>query len=1153
MEPTRPPAGYLGMSDRFVNLHVHSHYSLLDGLPKVDALVSAAKDQGATALALTDHGALYGAIEFYQSCQKAGIKPIIGVETYVAPEGHKNKRARVDEKNYHLVLLAETNEGYQNLIKLITAAHLDGYYYKPRIDHDLLRQYSKGLIALSACVKGEVPSAILNNDLDRAEALIHEYQEIFGPKNFFLELQHHPSMEAQATVNAALRQLSTTTGAPLVATSDSHYLHPGDAEAQDILLCIHMKKQLNDPDRMSMSGDDLSLKSPEEMASIFADTPEALANTVAIAERCNVTIELGTVQLPQYAVPAGRTPMDEVRRLAEEAIPSRYGEETPIIRERLEYELGVIGKTGFASYFLIVQDFVNWAKNQGIIVGPGRGSAAGSIISYLLNITNVDPIKYDLLFERFLNPERIAMPDIDIDFADIRRDEVLRYVESKYGKDHVSQIITFGTMAARAAIRDVGRVLGLPYTYCDRVAKLIPMFSTLDQAIESVPELKEIYENDPEAQRLLNSAKKLEGVARHASRHACGVVITNQPLDHYVPLQYAGPDDDSIITQYSLHPVEDLGLLKMDFLGLSNLTILETCIRLIKTTRNVDIDLDTIPYDNKATFRLLQRGETTGVFQLESGGMRRYLRDLKPTSIEDIIAMVALYRPGPMELIPQFIDGKHGKIKPTYLDPRLEPILAKTYGVAVYQEQVMQMARDIAGFSLGEADVLRKAVGKKIAKLLKEQREKFIAGAVTNGTKQSVAEKIFDFIEPFARYGFNRSHAACYAVIAYQTAFCKANYPAEFMAALLTSDQHNTDRIAIEIDDARRMGLQVLPPDLNESAASFTVVKDATGKPNHIRFGLNAIKNVGEHLVEAIMNERATNGPFQNLDDVLRRMQHKDFNKKSLESLAKVGALDAFGERQQLLDNVEDLLKYAKGADEAAAKKQSSLFAALPMSHAPTIRLKPSTPAPKNQRGQWEKELLGLYLSDHPLTAHRAFLRRTGITISEAREAGKKPVKIGGLIGTVKRITTKTHENMAFVKLEDHTGTIEAVIFPTVYRQTQQLWTDGRMVVVQGKASSRDGELKILVDNVWDLEQLRAAAPAPQQLLIRVPLETTNEQTFAALKQLLTDTPGELPVRLLVTRGHQEKLMPTEHRVLWAEELQTRLQELLGDCIVEAP
>lgn len=1134
---------------KFVHLHTHSHYSLLDGVSKIEPLVSAAKEQGAEALALTDHGALYGTIEFYQACQKAGIKPIIGVETYVAPLGLRNKRAKVDEKNHHLILLAEKNEGYQNLLKLITVAHLDGYYYRPRVDHELLRQHSAGLIALSGCLKGEIPTAILSGDGDKAAELITMYQEIFGKENFFLEVQYHPSMTQQAEVNTALRQLSQTTGAPLVATTDSHYLSPDDSEAQDILLCIHMKKQLADTDRMSMANEDLSLQTGDQMAAAFPDMPEAIANTVRIADRCNVTIALGQVQLPHFPLPAGTTAEQYLRQLAEEGIPRRYEQETADVRERLEYELSVIEKTGFASYFLIVQDFVNWAKDSGIVVGPGRGSAAGSIVSYLLNITNVDPIKYDLLFERFLNPERIAMPDIDIDFADIRRDEVLRYVEEKYGHDHVAQIITFGTMAARAAIRDVGRVLGLPYTYCDKVAKLIPMFRTLDQAISEVPELKDIYDNDPEARRLLDGAKKLEGVARHASRHACGVVITKQPLTDHVPLQYAGPDDNSIISQYSLHPIEDLGLLKMDFLGLSNLTILETCMNIVRQTRQLDINLDSIPFDDKKTFKLLQRGDTTGVFQLESGGMRRYLRELKPTSLEDIIAMVALYRPGPMDLIPQFIGGKHGKIKPTYLDPRLEPILNKTYGVAVYQEQVMQMARDIAGFSLGEADVLRKAVGKKIAKLLKEQRDKFIEGAVKNNTKRSVAEKIFDFIEPFARYGFNRSHAACYAVIAYHTAYCKANFPAEFMAALLTSDQHNTDRIAVEIDDARKMGLQVLPPDVNESYASFTVVNDDQGQPTRIRFGLSAIKNVGENLVAAIISSRKTDGPFASLDDFLRRIQQKDLNKKSLESLAKAGALDGLGERQSIVDNSGELLRYSRTADVEASTGQINLFGVLPTQHAPKLRLREVAPATPSQRGQWERELLGLYITDHPLSQHRDAFARLTQAITTVREQRPKQMTIGGLVTKVKRISTRTNEMMAFAQVEDLSGSMEVVIFPSIFRQTSTLWEEDRVVIVQGKGSTKDGEYKVLADKVREFQP--PATSGGPKVQIQVNLETTTPAMFDELKSLLRSSPGERTVELLVRKGEQQRVVPTELAVEVSPQLRSSLEALLGHCLLE--
>lgn len=1138
------------MTSAFVHLHTHSHYSLLDGLPKINALVSAASAQGAEALALTDHGALYGAIEFFQACQKAKIKPIIGVEAYVAPQGHTNKRAKIDEQNHHLILLARDIHGYRNLIRLVTIAHLEGFYYKPRIDHDLLRQFSQGVIGLSACLKGEIATAIVSDRLDDAERLIKEYQDILGKENFYLELQHHPGIPEQAKVNTALRQLSKKTGAPLVATADSHYLEPSDAEAQDILLCIHMKKQVADQDRMTMTKDDLSLKTPEQMAELFADVPEALANTVAIAERCNVEIPLGQVQLPHFDVPKGQTAETYLRQLAETGIPRRYGQLTPAIQERLDYELSVIAKTGFASYFLIVQDLVNWAKDHGIVVGPGRGSAAGSIVSYLLNITNVDPIKYELLFERFLNPERIAMPDIDIDFADIRREEVLRYVEQKYGHDHVAQIITFGTMAARAAIRDVGRVLGLPYSYCDRVAKLIPMFRSLDQAIAAVPELKEIYDHDPEAKRLLDSARKLEGVARHASRHACGVVITKQPLTDHVPLQYAGPDDNSIISQYSLHPIEDLGLLKMDFLGLSNLTILETCINIVRQTRGIEINLDTIPYDDKKTFKLLQRGDTTGVFQVESGGMRRYLRELKPTSLEDIIAMVALYRPGPMELIPSYIARKHGKEKIDYIHPIMEKVLKNTYGVIVYQEQVMDMATELAGMTKGQGYLLIKAVGKKIKKLLDEQKDKYIDGCLRNNIPAKVAERTWELIEPFARYGFNKAHSACYATIAYQTAYCKANYPAEFMAAVLTSDQHNTDRIALEIDDARKMGLQVLPPDVNESFASFTVVNDDAGQPNRIRFGLSAIKNVGENLVEAIITGRKTDGPFASLDDFLRRIQQKDLNKKSLESLAKAGALDAFGERQSIVDNTAELLRYSRSAEVESDTGQTNLFGSLPTKHAPILRLKDVPPATPSQRGQWERELLGLYITEHPLSQFREHLANIAQPISTVREQRAKRMTVGGLITKVKRITTRNNEAMAFIQLEDLTSSIEVVVFPSLFRQSITMWQEDRLVIIEGQSSTKDGEYKMLADRVKELRPPEVA-PTPNKVQIQLSLETASPAVFHELKSLLRSSPGERMVELLVRKGQQHKIVPTDHAITLTPELRGALQRLLGNCLVE--
>ncbi|HQA63563.1 MAG TPA: DNA polymerase III subunit alpha, partial [bacterium] len=778
----------------FVHLHTHSHYSLLDGLGKIDELVRQAVDFGMPALALTDHGVMYGAVEFFQKATKAGIKPIIGLEAYVARNGHLNKRAKIDEKPYHLVLLAQNEQGYRNLVKLTTIAHLAGFYYRPRIDWELLTQHHEGLICLTACLAGELATNIINNDLDSAREMVGRYRDLFGADNFYLEVQHHPHLAHQQLVNDHIYKFSEELAVPVVATNDVHYLDKEDAEFQDILLCIQIKKTLADTDRLSMLGDDFSFRSAEQMAEDFKDHPQALANTLKIAEQCDFKLTLGRAVLPNFPLPAQQTAESYLADLCRQGLKKKY----PIgcdavINERMAYELEIISKTGYAGYFLIVADFINWARDNGIIVGPGRGSAAGSLVSYLIGITNIDPVKYDLVFERFLNPERISMPDIDTDFADSRRDDVLRYVTEKYGQEKVAQIITFGTMAARAAIRDVGRVMSLPYNYCDRVAKLVPMFTKLQEAIDTVPELKEVMAEE-QGRKLLAAAQHLEGVVRHASTHACGVVITPESLDNYCPRQYGSQGDNSIIVQYEGKSVESLGLLKMDFLGLSNLTIIEQALEIINKIHGHKIDIGAIPLDNQKAFELFQQGRTTGVFQLESAGMKRYLRQLMPTDLEDIIAMVALYRPGPMEYIPDYIAGKHGRRKPNYLHPKLEPILKKTYGVAVYQEQLLQIARNLAGFSYGEADILRKAVGKKIKELLDEQETKMIAGMVKNGIETKIARKIWEFILPFASYGFNRSHAACYALIAYQTAYLKANYPAEFMAALLTSDQGNSDR-----------------------------------------------------------------------------------------------------------------------------------------------------------------------------------------------------------------------------------------------------------------------------------------------------------------------------------------------------------------------
>lgn len=1168
----------------FVHLHVHTHYSLLDGLTKIDELIKKAKSEGSPAVAISDHGVLYGVIEFYQKCKKAGIKPIIGVEAYMAPRSRFDKVTKDDEKrNFHLLLLAKNNTGYKNLIKLTTLAHVEGFYYKPRIDWELLVKYKEGLIASTACLGGEIPTLIRHNKLDRARERILEFKELFGPDNFYLELMDHPSLPEMQAVNENLILFSKELGVPLVATNDVHYLSKEDDEAQDILLCLQNKKKREDLDRMSMTGANYSLRSNQEMIDAFKDTPEAVANTLKIAEACNVEIELGKTHLPAFAVPDGYDGDSYLRKICEEGVLDRYGvpynEVGKEIRDRLDYELSVVGKMGWPAYFLIVADFVNWAKNNGIVVGPGRGSAAGSLICFLTRITNLDPLKYELLFERFLNPDRISMPDIDLDFADIRRAEVIKYVEDKYGKDHVAQIITFGTMAARAAVRDVGRVLGAPYDFCDRLAKAIPMFTNLEKAMATVPELKELYNKEETAKKIIDYARRLEGVARHASTHACGVLITKHPLTEYVSLQYASSADKSVISQYSLHPVEDLGLLKMDFLGLKNLTIIESALRIIKKTCNLAIDIEKIPLDDADAYRLFQEGETTGVFQFESSGMKRYLRELKPTEFEDIIAMVALYRPGPMEWIPDYISGKHGRKKPAYLHPKLEPILRKTYGVAIYQEQVMQMARDLAGFSMAEADVLRKAVGKKIEKLLNEQKVKFIEGCVKNGISSELAEKIFSFIEPFAGYGFNRSHAACYALIGYQTAYLKAHWPTEFMAALLTADQQNTDRVAIEIDECRRMGIEVTRPDVNQSFESFTVVvpeknsfKDQKrSRAATIRFGLNAVKNVGEHITRVLIEEREKGGKFKNLNDMLTRITDRDFNKKSLESFIKSGALSTFGERGYLLGNVENLLNFSKEVVKNRNNGQASLFADTPSIISGTqIKLDSFPPVERQVKLAWEKELLGLYITEHPFADYKKHLAPIITPIKEALTVGnEQPVNIAGIIVKIQKIITRNNKSMLFTKIEDDTGGMEVLIFPNLYKTTYAIWEDGKAVIIQGKTSNKDQEIKVLANSAMRVslkkinevvEKFKSAEYGNSESYgssqysahgdIKIAFTSVvSAWSLEKLKDIFFKHKGQDRVYLEIPQNGQAKLIQTDFRINGTPFLITELQSRFGSAI----
>ncbi|MBI4099157.1 DNA polymerase III subunit alpha [Candidatus Parcubacteria bacterium] len=1418
---------------KFVHLHVHSHYSLLDGLGKIDELLDRAQELGMEALALTDHGTLYGAVEFYQKAKKRGIKPLIGCELYLTDVAMTERGAGTKENRYHLLVIAKNETGYRNLVRLVTRAHLEGFYYKPRVDKATLAAFSEGLIGFSSCLSGEIPRAILAGNLERAHALAREYAAIFGSDNFYLELQHHPNIPQQNKVNEVLKAMSKTLGLPLVATNDTHYVRPEDAEAQDILMCVQTGTRMDDEERLTIKGDDFSLKDPKIIAQAFADVPEAIENTAKIAEACDWRLKLGTPILPHFDVPDGTDALKFLKELCHRGLPRRYGA-GPVnaeVLQRLEYELSVIAKTGFASYFLIVQDFVNWAKARGIVVGPGRGSAAGSIVSYLLGITDIDPLAYDLLFERFLNPDRISMPDIDLDFADHRRAEVLQYVAERYGRDHVAQIITFGTMAARAAVRDTGRALGIPYSFCDQIAKLIPFQLKLEQALAVVPELRELYENDEDAKRLIDSARKLEGVARHASTHACGVVITKDPLTEYVPLQRASQDDETIVTQYEMHAIEDLGLLKIDFLGLKNLTLIEHVLAAIADRG--ELTIASLPLNDAATYRLFQEARTTGVFQFEcisgettvsnttieqlyrksnkkslrsvsldagtvhnndilaiaergekdvsvlitedrryikattehlfltnegwkkladiepgdnvlvkarakydmwntcqrcgvqingqkhgkstycyrcsarvlrnpakavsrqrisvarkrffetggqpwnvhltketsdvlretggkisraltgrtremllgkeraealrrqsserfrgtgnpmygrrsphrrggyrsdlghyvrsnweadfarilklhraayeyepktfelrradgtlmsytpdfytphdntfyeikgwlheldqeklrlftsqypqhnfvlisatkfaelalqykqlirwecpsiprgfmwvtvkeikvagrartydiamrapannfiansfvvhnSSGMKRYLKELKPTNLEDIIAMVALFRPGPMEFIPEFIDRKHGRKRITYWHPALEPILKNTYGIAIYQEQIMEIAKTLAGYTPGEADILRKAIGKKIRELLLNERTRFVEGCVKNNTDRKLAERIFDYFEPFARYGFPRAHAACYALIGYWTAYLKAHYPAEFMAALLTSEEGDIERTAFLVAEARGMGLTVFPPDINESGTHFAVVEGA------IRFGLTAIKNVGLAVVEAVIQERTEHGPFPDLTSFIERIAHRDLNRKSLESLIKSGAMDRLGERNRLLANIESIQGFARTQKKQAENGQTSLFAGMPDLAPATITLTDAPSATKKERLAWERELLGMYVTEHPLTEFSAQLAKTATPISQlAKLRVGQTVKVGGIVSTIQKIMTKTGSPMLFVKLQDLTQQIEVLVFPSILEKTPNVWREENIILAKGRLSDKDGNLKLLAD-----------------------------------------------------------------------------------------
>ncbi len=1051
----------------FTHLHVHTEYSLLDGLSKISKLVAYVKENNMDAVAITDHGALYGAIEFYKKAREAGIKPIIGTEIYMATERMTDKRPNIDNKSYHMILLAKSMKGYQNLVRLVSKSHLEGFYYKPRIDEDLLKKHTEGIIALTACIQGKIPRLILSNKKEEAKELALYYRDLFEKDSFYLEIQHHPNIPDQKIVNDELIKISKETGIPLVATCDAHYLRKEDSETQDILMSIGTGTDVNNPNRLTMTDDDFSMRTEEEMRELFKDTPEAIENTNKIKEMCDIEIPLGKIILPHFPLDNGKTVDEKLRELCLKGIEKRYPKEKEEeVMKRLEMELGVIVGAKLSSYFLIVQDFVNWAKENKIVVGPGRGSAGGSIIAYLLGITNIDPLHYGLIFERFLNPGRakVSLPDIDLDFADRRRDEVISYIAGKYGEDKVAQIITFGTMAARAAIRDVGRALGYQYSYCDKIAKMIPFGSNLKETRENVAEFRQVYDTDEEARRLITHAEKLEGVVRHASTHACGVVISDKPLDDLVPLQRPTQSETGVVTQYAMGYIEDLGLLKMDLLGLKNLTIIEDTLKKIYAIHKKNLDIENIPLDDKKVFQLLQEGNTVGIFQLESGGMQRYLKQLKPNDIEEVIAMVSLYRPGPIKFIPDYIERKHGRKEITYMHPKLESILKSTYGVCVYQEQVMKIAGDLAGFTLEEADVLRKAIGKKIEKLLRGQKDKFIGGIEKNGIKKEIGEKLWSWIEPFAQYSFNKSHAAAYAQVAYQTAYLKAHYPKEFMSSLLTADQNDTERIGFLINDCKKMGIEVLPPDINESFMGFSVVPEKS----QIRFGLSAIKNLGIKIVEDIVKERKENGDFKSLDDFLTRINSQSLNKKSVESLIFSGAFDKFKERGELAHNIERILEYSREIKKNKNNGQAGLFGSEIMKQ--DLNLEKAPPLSEREKLDWEKKLLGLFITGHPLQHLEKITNSGGISIEKAkRQMSDARVRVGVSVSHVKKIITKSGEPMYFVRVEDLTDNIEVIVFPKMLKKNGSLFEEGKSLFVSGKMSHRDEAPKIICENAEEI------------------------------------------------------------------------------------
>ncbi|KHO62955.1 DNA polymerase III catalytic subunit, DnaE type [Thermoanaerobacter sp. YS13] len=1138
----------------FVHLHVHSEYSLLDGSCRIKDLIAKTKELNMKAIAITDHGVMYGVIDFYKEAVAQGIKPIIGCEIYVAPRSMQNREYGIDNENYHLVLLAKDMVGYKNLMKIVTVASIEGFYYKPRVDREFLKEHSEGLIALTACLAGEVPSYVLRGEYEKAKEAALFYDSVFGRGNFYLELQDHGILEQQK-VNKELIRLSKETGIPLVATNDVHYLEKKDAKAHEVLLCIQTGKTIDDEDRMSFPTDEFYLKSPQEMENLFSCCKEAIENTEKIADMCNVEFEFNKTKLPKYDLPKGVDSYEYLRKLCYEGLYKRYKNPSKEVIERLDYELSVIKQMGYVDYFLIVWDFIKFAKDNGIMTGPGRGSAAGSLVAYTLGITNIDPIKYNLLFERFLNPERVSMPDIDSDFCYERRQEVIDYVVEKYGKDNVAQIITFGTMAARAVIRDVGRALNYPYAEVDVIAKMIPfeLGMTIDKALSLNPELKARYENEEKVKQLIDISRSLEGLPRHASTHAAGVVISKEPLVNYVPLQ---KNEDSIVTQFPMTTLEELGLLKMDFLGLRTLTVIRDTIEMVKKNKGVTIDFDSMEYDDPKVYELISKGETEGVFQLESPGMKQFMTELKPKNLEDIIAGISLYRPGPMDQIPRYLANRNHPESIVYDHPLLKPILDVTYGCMVYQEQVMQIVRDVAGYSLGRSDLVRRAMAKKKMDVMEQERKNFIygivdeegnvivPGALRNGLDEATANKLFDEMLDFANYAFNKSHAAAYAVIAYQTAYLKRYYPGEFMAALLNSFVDNLDKIAFYVQICKKMGIKVLPPDINESNSYFTVAEDK------IRFGLSAVKNVGLNMTMEIVSERERNGKFKSVIDFFERMQDSQLNKKAVESLIKAGAFSSFGvRRSQLLSVYDKLMENIKRNRNNNLNGQISLFGEVEQSHGVEFEFPDLEEFSKSRLLSMEKETLGLYISGHPLEEYvddiPKITNATTLDFKVSEEEMFQPklqdnqeVVIAGVIATKKIKFTKSNNMMAFVTIEDLYGTVEVIVFPTVYEKYSSIIKEDSPVVIRGKVSLKEEEEpKILCDEI---------KPLSQAIVKKLYLNLQDSTKIEIVKQILRKNPGNMPV---VLKLNSKKLL-VANRDLWVDgskELIKQLYAVLGE------